>query len=84
MTNLPRRFLGNIFSPKENALLDILCSGTDAKSSLARAQRATATWGGYEFDECECFLITVPSTAECPAIEHAGGLFSSAEVADDE
>lgn len=76
------RSIGEAFSPLENALLDILCSGEDAASSIARAQRATATWGGYEHDGCECFLIAVAPTDGSAAIEHDGGPFALAEVSD--
>ncbi len=74
------RSIGEAFSPLENALLDILCSGEDAASSIARAQRATATWVGYGHDGCECFLIAVAPTST--AIEHDGGPFALAEVSD--
>ncbi len=82
MTTRPRRIIGDTFSPKESALLDILCGGTDAESEVARAQRATAARGGYELDECECFLISVGNVNKPPTIEHAGGPFAMAEVAD--
>lgn len=76
------RRIGEAFSLLENALLDILCGGADTGSSNARAQRATATWGGYENDRCECFLISVAPADGAPAIQHDGGPFAMAEVTD--
>ena len=76
------RRIGEAFSLLENALLDILCSGADTGSSNTRAQRATATWGGYEHDGCECFLISVAPADGVPPIEHDGGPIAMAEVAD--
>ncbi len=82
MTRNTARFVGESFSPLENALLDILCSGAGAAASTARAQLSQATWGGYEFDECDCFLISVTPTPGSRAIMHDGGPFSFAEVSD--
>lgn len=76
------RRIGEALTPLENALLDILCSGVDSGSSIARMQRAIATWGGYEHDGCDCFLISIASTNEIPSIEHEGGPFAVAEVSD--
>lgn len=81
MNDENRRLAGEAFRPLEAALLDILCSGTDTASSIARAQRTTATWGGYEHNDCECFLIAAPADAGLP-IEHDDGPFAMAEVAD--
>lgn len=82
MSALNNRRIGEAFSPLENVLLDILCSGAAIESLNARAQRATATWGGYEHDGCECFLISVAPADGAPTIEHDGGPFTLAEVAD--
>lgn len=82
MTIQHDRLVGGAFSPAEGELLDLLCSGNDSQSVLAREQRATATWGGYEHDGCECFLISVTTREGSPVIEHDGGPFSMAEVSD--
>lgn len=47
---------------------------------LAREQLRAASWGGYEFDECDCFLISVPPLPEASRISHDGGPFSVLEV----
>ncbi|MGP7960446.1 hypothetical protein ACTVCO_06500 [Sanguibacter sp. A247] len=82
MSTETHRSIGEALSPLENTLLDILCSGEDAASSIARAQRATATWGGYEHEGCECFLVAVAPAEGSAAIEHDGGPFALAEVSD--
>lgn len=76
------RLVGGAFSPAEGELLDLLCSGKDSQSSLAREQRVTATWGGYEHEGCGCFLISVTTREGNPLIVHDGGPFSMAEVSD--
>lgn len=82
MSTQSDRRVGDPFSTVENELLDILCAGEDPASSIARAQRATATWGGHEHDGCECFLISVAPADGSPTIDHHGGPFASAEVSD--
>lgn len=82
MNDQHHRLVGESFSPLEGELLDLLCSGEDAASSIARAQRATARWGGYEHAGCECFLISTTSGDGTPPIDHDGGPFAMAEVAD--
>lgn len=74
------RAVGSAFSPKEQTLLDLLCCGTQHHRDLAREQLRAASWGGYEFDECDCFLISVPPLPEASRISHDGGPFSVLEV----
>lgn len=82
MTHDHDRLVGDDLTPHENAILDLLCSGDDAPSASVRAQRATATWGGHEHEDCECFLILVDADGPHPCIAHDGGPFSMAEVSD--
>ncbi len=76
------RTVGESFNLLENALLHILCSGTDTEASIAREQLGKASWGGYEHDGCDCFLIDVKSSGGSRSIAHDGGPFSFAEVSD--
>lgn len=76
------RHVGEALSAQEGELLDLLCSGEDPESAIARTQRAAATWGGYEHEGCECFLILCSSKGGVPPIDHDGGPFSMAEVSD--
>lgn len=82
MTSSSGRTVGEGFTPEENDLLDILCGGNDPQSAIARAQLAAAAWAGYEFADCECFLVEVPHNAGIARIEHQGGPFAVAEVSD--
>jgi len=84
MTPKNTRVAGGSFTPLENRLLAILCSGTGTASSIARSQLTEATWGGYEHDDCACFLISVTPAANAQGIMHDGGPFSFAEVSDGE
>lgn len=84
MTPKNTRVAGESFTPLENTLLAILCSGTDTASSIARSQLTEATWGGYEHDSCDCFLISVTPAANAQGIMHDGGPFSVAEVSNGE
>lgn len=57
------RVPGTALTSLEKDLLVRLCSG-DWKGSREAAQQAqVAQWGGREFTECECFLISVPRDA---------------------
>lgn len=76
------RVIGEALSPLESRLLDLLCGGDDPASAAARAQRATVTWGGYQHDDCQCFLLCTDPSGELPPIEHEGGPFALAEVSD--
>lgn len=74
------RAVGSAFSAKEKALLDLLCSGDHPYRELARDQLRVASWGGYQLDECDCFLISVPRLPKTARIRHGGGPFSVADV----
>ena len=54
------RAVGSAFSAKEKTVLDLLCSGDHPYREQAREQLRVASWGGYQLDECDCFLISVP------------------------
>ncbi len=84
MTEQRQRLEGAAFSSTERTLLSILCSGMNPDSVIARAQLTSASWGGYEHADCECFLISVAPANGMPAIEHDGGPLSLAEVAREE
>ncbi|GEM_PF-2030023 len=92
------RVPGTALTSLEKDLLVRLCSG-DWKGSREAAQQVhVAQWGGREFTECECFLISVPrdatvadgtapdgtvADATVPLVpKHSGGPFSSIEVFD--
>ncbi|WP_404286039.1 hypothetical protein [Glutamicibacter arilaitensis] len=75
---------GEELSQAERGILALLCSGTDAESAKARQQLQFARWDGFQFDECECFLIAVTNRTNCSRISHVGGPFSSATVMQNE
>ena len=81
MTFTNNRIVGEALTPLESRLLEILCSG--AASSIARAHLATARWGGYEHEGCECFLVSTTPPHDSPIIDHDSGPFAMAEVADE-
>jgi hypothetical protein len=61
-------------------MLDLLCRGDDPLRELAREQLRLASWGGHQFDECDCFLISVPTLPDASRIQHGGGPFSALGV----
>lgn len=71
---------GGVLTAREAALLEILCAGDDERMAAARAQLVGARWGGYEFGDCDCFLIRVDEVPPGARIRHGGGPLSSAEV----
>ena len=83
MTMSRGRTVGCAFSGKEQAILDLLCSGDHPYRGLAREQLRVASWGGYEFDDCDCFLVSVPKLPRAYRIRHGGGPFSVLEVSRD-
>lgn len=74
------RAAGSAVSVKEQALLDLLCRGSHPLRGLAREQLRFASWGGYQYDECDCFLISVPKLPKTSRIRHSGGPFSVVDV----
>lgn len=72
--------VGDAFRPAELELLTLLCSGDDASSARARDQLSAASWGGYEHDDCDCFLVRVDPRSDPALIEHDGGPLSTVEV----
>ncbi|GGJ69865.1 hypothetical protein ACX5K5_11060 [Glutamicibacter bergerei] len=78
------RSKGEELSQAERDILALLCSATDAESAKARQQLQFSRWDGFQFDECECFLIAVTKGPECKRIRHGGGPFSSATVLQNE
>ncbi|MGP5229207.1 hypothetical protein [Arthrobacter rhombi] len=74
------RAVGSAFSAKEKTVLDLLCSGDHPYRELAREQLRVASWGGYQLDECDCFLISVPKLPKAARIRHGGGPFSTLDV----
>lgn len=84
MTRRSDRLIGDEFLPAERRLLDLLCAGTDPACACARTQLESASWGGYGFDDCECFMIRIGSDSSAPRIRHGGGPLVSADVEDDD
>ncbi|QEP07733.1 hypothetical protein [Glutamicibacter sp. ZJUTW] len=80
MDHRPPRTPGEELRPAELELLALLCSGKDAESALARQQLEFARWGCYEFEDCECFLISFISKRDCRSIRHGDGPFSTVDV----
>lgn len=74
------RVAGDDFTPAERQLLDLLCSGRGPQSVVARRQLRMARWGGYEYEDCKCFLIQNPLSSTASPIEHDGGPFTMIEV----
>lgn len=74
------RSKGEELSQAERDILSLLCSGTDSESAKAREQLAFSHWDGFQFDECECFLIAVTKAPGRKRISHGGGPFSSVTV----
>ena len=81
MTRRSERRLGDAFTAVERRLLDLLLAGDDADA--ARAQLESASWGGYGFDDCDCFLIRVDHV-RAARFRHDGGPFISADVEQDD
>jgi len=72
------RAVGEALRREERELLDLLCAGGGPAAAVARAQLASARWGGYEHGTCGCFLVRCE--ASLLRIPHDGGPFSTAEV----
>lgn len=83
MGRRPEREIGGHFTPAERDLLELLCQGRDPRLARAREQLSHARWGGYQLDDCECFLISVPELPRSLHISHQGGPFSVVEVSQD-
>src|SRR5690606_13634638 len=83
MDSRPVRDKGDEFRTDELELLALLCSGSDDESAKARQQLKYARWGGYQFDDCDCFCISFPSKRDCESVRHAGGPFSTVAVSKD-
>ena len=78
-----RRMLGDELNAHERALPDLLCSGNWRGTSEARQQAAHARWGGWQFDECECFLVDVPEDLNLARVpSRSGGPFATLDVVD--
>ncbi|WDH79724.1 hypothetical protein PTQ19_04580 [Microbacterium esteraromaticum] len=75
-----QRPVGTHLTRTERQLMELLCSGTDAQSAIAREQLMQAQWGGYPHAECECFLLTFAGRAGLAPIDHDGGPFAMVEV----
>lgn len=80
MSSRRDREVGDDFRPAELELLTLLCSGQDDSSARARHQLSAASWGGYEHDDCDCFLVTVDPRSNPALIEHDGRPLSTVEV----
>ncbi|HCJ55812.1 hypothetical protein ACTXM3_17795 [Glutamicibacter arilaitensis] len=83
MDSRPVRDKGDEFRADELEVLALLCSGSDDESAKARQQLKYARWGGYQFDDCDCFCISFPSKRDCESIRHSGGPFSTVAVSKD-
>jgi len=83
MAHRSDRAVGDDFLPAERQLLELLCSGPAATSERARAHLASAAWGGYAFDDCQCFLIRADIDGDAPLIRHGGGPLAEADVEDE-
>ncbi len=77
------RDTGGAFSEKEQAILDLLCRGDDPERGRAREQLRFAAWGGYAFDECDCFLISVPRQPKDARLSQDDGPLSVLDVSRD-
>jgi hypothetical protein len=73
---------GTPLTAHEHALLERICAGTWPGAAEARAQLASARWGGKDHDGDACFLIDVapgrlpvrrPADACRPQVRHARG-----------
>lgn len=80
MVTRRERQIGEAFTPTEQTLLELLCTGEGPRFVHAREQLAFASWGGYEYQECECFAIRLDPRHRPSPIEHDGGPFSSLDV----
>jgi hypothetical protein len=75
-----QRKIGDPFTSHESALLELLCGGDDPRHVLARQQLQSARWGGYEFEDCDCFRLSISQLPQSSRIRHEGGPFSVLEV----
>lgn len=83
MPNSTAREVGSPFTDLERRLLEKLCAGEGPKLEQAREQLAHATWGGTEFDDCDCFLIQVNRQPGMKKIRHRDGPLRLLEVVQD-
>ncbi|HRO31440.1 MULTISPECIES: hypothetical protein [Micrococcaceae] len=75
-----QRMAGDPFTSLERVLLELLCGGDDPHRVPVREQLRSARWGGYEFEDCDCFRLSVAELPPSTRIHHEGGPFSVLEV----
>jgi hypothetical protein len=75
-----QRKAGDPFTSNERDLLELLCGGDDPQGVVAREQLRSARWEGYEFEDCDCFRVSVAELPQSSRIRHEGGPFSVLEV----